>query len=288
MKQIITILKKITEKIQRNFYLRNITLAIAIAIGLIIFLLIFLRIYTHHNKAYSVPDLQGFSVEEADKILNDRNLKYKVIDSVYVTDFERGMIVDQIPKAEFKIKKDRTIFLTINAHTPEKVVMPNVVGFSYRQAVAVLNTTGLYIGRLIYVPDIAKNRVLKQKIAGRMVYEGDTLIKGTKIDLEIGNGLSNEKVIVPNLIDLPLYKAKDKLNTAYLNLGAPIYDICVQTYEDTISARIYRQRPEAGNNKRLPIGSFVDVWLTTDSTKFPGYDSLMTSVLNKENNLYDN
>ena len=127
---------------------------------------LFLRIFTRHGQALSVPDLTGYSLEEVDSLLTERNLRFHVVDSVYNTNFPRGSVTDQNPHPEFKVKENRTIFLTINAFNPEFISMPNVVGVSLRQATAIIETAGLKIGKLIYVPDIAKDNVLKQRLMG--------------------------------------------------------------------------------------------------------------------------
>jgi len=278
-------MRKIIDFIKYNFYLRNLAKVIVVAILLILMVNIYLRIYTHHGQALSVPDLKGYSVEEAGEILKKKKLKFEVEDSVYVTEAKGGVIVDQLPKPEFKVKKNRVVFLTINAHTPEKVIMTNVVGYSYRNAKAELVRRGLDIGELIFVPDIAKNMVLKQKLYGYEIKEGDTIYKGSKIDLIIGDGLSNERVTVPDLLSLSIKEAKEKLNESYLNLSE-IYDNSVETWQDSSSALIFKQKPESNWGARLPMGSVVDVWATIDSTKMPGYDSLAYLDELKQNNLY--
>ena len=90
-------------------------------------------------------------------------MRIEITDSVFNHNLTRGTIIEQNPFAGFKVKKNRRIFLIINANTPEKVKMPNIVGVSHRQAEAVLKNAGLEIGRLIHVPDIAVNNILKQK-----------------------------------------------------------------------------------------------------------------------------
>jgi eukaryotic-like serine/threonine-protein kinase len=278
-------MKKAFQFIIGNFYLRNLSLVIILSIILIVLTFSFLRVYTHHGQAMSVPNLFGLTEKEAATELEKRELKYLLIDSVYITTEKKGVVVDQIPKPEYKVKKDRTIFLTINSHTPEKVVMTDLIGFSYRQAQFELNNRGLEIGRLIPVPDIKKGMVLRQKINGSLIMKGDTILKGSKIDLEIGDGNSNERVTVPDLINMNVVQAKNKLNSLYLNM-ADIFDNTVLSREDTLHALAFRQKPEASKWARLPLGSFVDVWFTIDSTKMPGYDSLLQVKQINENDFY--
>ena len=54
---------------------------------------------------------------------------------------------------------------------------------------------------------------------------------------------------------------------AFLNLGYPIYDNSILTEEDSLNAKVYRQKPMAGRHIQIPMGSYIDVWLTADSVK---------------------
>lgn len=269
--RLMTILNKITN----NFYFRNIFLAGLILVAFFMVVFIFLRVYTHHNQSFSVPDLIELPLEEAENMLKEKKLKYSVIDSVYLPNIEKGVIIEQNPPPNFKVKKGRTIFLTTNAHSPEKVIIPSVKGVSLRQASALLETKGLKIGELIYVPDVAINYVLDMKHNDISVNEGDTIYKGTFIDLVVGKGLGDKKARVPDLIAQNLENAMDMISMSFLNLGATIYDNTVIDHEDSTNAIIWKQHPEHDAHIHVQLGSFVDVWLTLDSTKLPLPDTLM-------------
>ncbi len=248
---------------------RHFALAILISVFVLIFIFIFLKIYTRHGQALSVPDLRGLSITETKRVLESKKLTFQIIDSVYNNSVSPGCVVEQNPSADFKVKENRTIFLTINAFNPEMVLMPNVVGISLRQAQAIIETSGLVIGRLNYVPDIAVNNVLEQKFKGIMIESGDSVPKGSKIDLVVGRGLSDEKTAAPYLIGMDLEAAINKITSRYLNVGAIIYDSSIVEFEDSLYAFIWKQRPVYDDETLINLGSTVDVWLTADSTKLP-------------------
>ncbi len=252
-------------------FLKHLLLAILIILFFIAFVFIFLRIYTRHGQALSVPDLTGLSLDEADSILAGRKLRFQVVDSVYNMNSPRGSVIDQSPRPEFKVKENRTIFLTINAFNPEIIPMPNLVGVSLRQASATIQTAGLKIGKLTYVPDIAVNNVLQQKYRGNVIEEGDSIQKGSEVDLVLGRGLSNEKTAAPDLIGLTLADAKQRITERYLNLGAVIYDRSFGNADDSAAAFVWKQRPVHGEEEEILIslGASVDIWVTIDSTKLP-------------------
>lgn len=252
-------------------FVRHILIAIAVTLFFISSVFVFLRIFTRHGQALSVPDLMGLSLSDADSVLLERELRYQVVDSVYHINAERGSIIDQNPSPAFKVKENRTIFLTINAFNPEIIKMPNLVGVSLRQAGAIIQTAGLKIGRLTYVPDIAVNNVLKQKYRGEEIEEGDSIPKGSAVDLVLGRGLSDDKTAAPNLIGLLFDEAKERIISRYLNLGAVIFDRSFDNAEDSATAFVWKQRPVYNEEEEILIslGATVDIWLTSDSTKLP-------------------
>jgi beta-lactam-binding protein with PASTA domain len=262
-----------------RLFLKHLLIAISIILSMSIIVLLFLRIYTRHGQAFSVPDITGLTIPEADSILAAKELRYQIVDSVYNANLTRGSIIDQNPRPEFKVKENRTIFLTINAFNPEIIRMPNIVGVSLRQARAIVQTAGLNIGKLTYIPDIAVNNVLQQKYNGDVIEEGDSIIKGSQIDLVLGRGLSNEKTAAPDLVGLFFEQAKERITHRYLNLGAVIYDASLEDAEYSIDAFVWRQKAEFSEDALMNLGSSVDIWLTADSTKLPlPGDELIPSV----------
>ncbi len=257
-----------------KIFLKNLLIAAIIAIILFIGAFVWLNIYTHHGKTITVPDLSGLTEEEIQIIIDSKDLRYEVIDSIFYKELPRGTVAKQNPEPGKKVKENRRIYIIMNAFNPEKVIMPTVTGVSLRQARAILSTYGLNLGNISYKPDFAINVVLEQKYRDSIIEPGTMIIKGARIDLVLGQGLSNETSEVPNLTGLNLIVAKDLLADKYLNTGAVIYDNTVKNDEDTSMAFIWRQRPLYENGNRLQMGANVDVWLTVDSTKLPVPDTM--------------
>ena len=251
-------------------------LAIIAGIAILIALSVFigLKIYTKHGKAYAVPDLRGLTVEEAEMVTAARRLRFKVSDSVFISHEARGTVIDQNPAPNFRVKENRTIFLTINAMNPERVSMPDVTGVSLRQARAIIETRGLEVGTLIYVPDIALNNVLRQQYKGEDIEPGEMVIRGERIDLVLGEGLSTRTTYVPDLLYLTLEEARNMILESSLNLGATLYDHTIETEEDSLDAFTWRQRPEYETDIQIRLGSIIDLWLSVDSTLLPVPDTI--------------
>jgi len=256
-----------------KIFLKNLFRAIIITVVFLFGSLLFLRIYTHHERVRQVPDFTGMSTEEAAKAAKKHKLQFVIIDSIYSQQVEKGQVVLQHPEQGFNVKKNRKIFLTINAVKPEMVKVPNVVGLSLRQAKSLLETSGLIIGKLSFVPDLARNNVLKQKNNGVEIEEGDSLKKNAIIDLVLGKGLSNQKTLVPDLVSYDLETAKQKILGSSLNLGAYTFDKTIEDEEDSLTAFTWKQNPEYAEDYRIPLGSSVYIWLTVDSAKLPQPDT---------------
>jgi beta-lactam-binding protein with PASTA domain len=255
-------------------------LGFAFAIGLILLLaaLVWLRIYTHHGQSIMVPDLAGLTVYEVEEVTSSRNLKFEVVDSVYSYEMPRGTVIKQNPKASTKVKKNRKIFLTVNAINPEKVTMPRLVGLSIRQARLALQNGGLTLGEIKYRPDYAINNVLQQMHADSVINEGTEIRKGEVIDLVLGMGLSNETTRVPDLVGRGFETARKVIADYYLNIGAITYHDSIESQEDSSAAFVWRQYPEFDEFRRLNMGMEVDIWLTVDSTLLPVADTLLLEL----------
>jgi beta-lactam-binding protein with PASTA domain len=263
-------------------------LGIAIAVGIILILavLLWLRIYTHHGQAITVPDLTALTTDEVGDVTTSRHLRYEVIDSVFSNELPRGTVLKQNPKANSRVKKDRKIFLTMNAVNPEMVSMPALVGLSNRQSRLALQNAGLILGDISYQPDYARNNVLQQMHNGSVINEGTEITKGTVIDLVLGMGPSSETTRIPDLIGVGLEAATDMIADYYLNIGAITYDESMENAEDSSAAFIWRQYPEFEEFSRLNMGMEVDIWLSIDSTLLPQPDSILlgddTDIIHEE------
>jgi beta-lactam-binding protein with PASTA domain len=276
--KLISEVKKIYRYIVEHIFLRNLILAFLIVVigtSIIIFML---KIYTRHNEELSVPDLRGLTLEEARAKAENEQLQIVVFDSVFLTDHERGTVAEHHPKAGFKVKRHRKIFLTMNAMNPERVPMPDLISLTFRQATARLESFNLKVGELSYEPDIGINLVLQQKFHGKDILPGDSIGKGSYIDLILGKGLSDESSSVPGLVGLKIEEARIRAADRFLRIGGILDDNTILNEEDRINAWIYQQRPEAGPDVLLPIGSSIDVWITMDSTKIPVSDTLTTNA----------
>jgi eukaryotic-like serine/threonine-protein kinase len=253
--------------------------AVVVFVALVTITMRWLDSYTMHGETITVPDLRGMSMEQVERQLKSKNLQFAILDSLYDKDAKPASVLDQNPKPENKVKENRTIYLTVNAFNPPQFKMPNLVDKSLRQAMMEIESYGLKIGELKYVPDMAQNAVLKQMINGREIKPGDMVAKGTAIDLVLGDGLGNTRVEVPLLLNLTLSEAKFVLTGSSLNLGAVVF---TGNIKDTSAAVIYRQIPKPYNNRTINMGEYIDVFI---AATFPDSLQYMLEIQTPDNDI---
>lgn len=273
------------EFLSSRIFLKHLGLAFAFLAASVFVVLIWLSLYTRHGQSRPVPDFSGMTVEQAEDLAYENKLRFQIIDSVYTSVVPKGTIAEQSPLAGFKVKKWRNVVATINAVGPEMITMPNLIDLPVRQASRMLESAGLQMGERIYKPDLSINVVIDQFHKGKRISPGESIQKGSVIDITLGKGLSNERTDIPFLVGLGLDPAKNRIIEASLNLGTYIYDNTIKNREDSINAIVFRQNPEYRRGASLPLGSDMYLWLTVDpdkikaDTSFSVTDTLSASIL---------
>jgi beta-lactam-binding protein with PASTA domain len=258
-------------KLIRFLFSKAFLMQVALATGLFVLLyfVVFggISSYTRQDETVVVPDVKNIQLSKIEGLLDSWDLRFRVIDSSeYNINFDRGAITEVYPLQGLKVKPQRELLLTVNPNIPEKVILPDVIDKSKRQAMDKLRFAGLNIGTLTYVPDMAKDVVLVMKLNGKELQPGDQIQKLSTINLVLGKGLSNERIVMPYVIGLSIGEASYQLKRFSLNTGAINFDKTVHA-KDSLKAIVYKQSPYASVTPVIRMGADVDLWLTMDSTK---------------------
>ena len=245
----------------------NALAAIGITIFLIVLNMFALRIYTDHGDSVEIPDLRGKTPAEVSKIMNRIDLRYQISDSVYSRETAPGTILDQFPKPGMKVKENRVIDLTLCAISQEMIPMPQLTDISYRQAVNIIEVSGLISGSIEYKPSEFPNLVLEQKVNGSPVAIGKMIPKGTVVDLVLGSESDGETSEVPALFGKNLTEVRMILGEAFLNVGEINYDESITGEDQKVKALVWKQSPDPANVFEIVHGNSIDIWLTADPAK---------------------
>ena len=247
-------------------------------VSLIIFFLfyIYFPIKTNHGDTITIPNLIGMELKDIDEFLSDRDLRYEILDdSSYSSEYPPYSILQQNPSENEKVKENRKIYLTLNSSIPPKIKMPKIINGSVKNAQLILKSYDLKLGEITYVPDMARNAVLKMFIEGDSVSENDLVLKGSIVDLEVGNGLGNQIFETPDLINLDLEEARFTIIGSGLRLGNIIYQDSGY-YNNKIldeegneifekvwvnPGKVFRQSPI--KSTKVKIGRRINLWIVT-------------------------
>ena len=243
----------------------NVLAGIILVVGIILLFAASLKWITQHGKAMKVPSVTGKNFNDARNLLEDMGFDVVVQDSIYRDTAAPLAVIRQIPDADATVKVNRTVYLTINRALPPMVEMPNLIGYSYRNAEMILKHMGLKIGDTTFKPDFAKNSILQQSYDGSPILPGTKLQMGSSVSLVLGDGVGNISLIVPSLVGMTYDQARRLLQSNGLNVGAIVID---PTVADTANAYIYKQNPERFNEdgikQKIRPGQLMDVWLSAE------------------------
>lgn len=254
----------------------NIIAGFFVMVFCLFLLYLFLGPLTKHGKSRTVPNVVGKSFDDARKILNDQGFETEVQDSIYVDTTAKGSVLRQIPEGDAVVKINRKVYLTINRYVPPEVEMPNLIGFSFRNAEMQLKNMGLRIGDTTFKPDFARNSVLEQHYKGLPISPGTKIRQGSEIDIVLGDGVGNLEFAVPDLIGMTFGHAKGLLEANGLSFLVVLPDAGVT---DTLNAYISWQNPPRftadGKKTKIRPGQTMDVKLSLER---PVVDSVSKNI----------
>ncbi len=269
--------------ITRQNFLVNLVIVILLVILIVFLFFNSLDWITHHNDDVTVPSVTGQNIAGATKLLKSEGFDVQVIDSVYIDTAEKASVVRQSPDAAAVVKRNRTVYLTINRTLAPMVEMPDLRGFSFQSAEMYLQSLSLRLGDTTYRPDIARNSVLEQSLNGKAVAPGAKVSMGSSISFVLGDGVGNVLMNVPNIVGMTLSDARSYLQSLNVSLGAIVPDPGIS---DPENAFVYKQNPTEkgtdvdGNARKNKIhpGQVIDVYLSLaqpviDTTTAPPDDN---------------
>lgn len=173
------------------------------------------------RKAHSVPlmNLKNKTISKAINILESEGFKAVIKDTVFTNSVLSGIVMDQFPKPYSRVKKGRTVRLSIS-HPERLVEVPNLIGLSKRNGELTLHQAGLELDTVYfeYHPDKKKGTIIWQSPKG-----GDILRKGNGIHLSISKGKPPNFFQVPSLVQLSKTEAEKELKKSGLLLGKVEY-----------------------------------------------------------------
>ena len=145
-----------------------------------------LGVYTHHGETAEVPEFKGKAISELENFVADKHVGFVIIDSIYDPEEKPGIVIKQDPEAKSMVKHNRIIYLYVTSTQAPQMAMPKLVDRSTRQAVFMIESYGLKLGKITEITGDCKGCVLQQFYKGKEITPGEAIKKGSKIDLMVG------------------------------------------------------------------------------------------------------
>lgn len=244
----------------KNFFIHFSIVTLVFLLVSYLFFYVYLPYLTLHGQNIEVPDLQGKTLDECEKILTQKKLKLKINDSTYVPNSKKRSVIAFFPAMGEKVKENRSIYVTIASRIPPKVKMPKLTGTSLKSSEMVLNSYGLILGKINYKHGAHEGEVLKQSVNNIDINEGVLVEKGTVIDLLVSLGVSDEEIDIPNLVNMSLKEARKTLMEAGLELGSVVYE----RNSNFEMGMVTKQKPESKEESKIKMGETIDIWLNAN------------------------
>lgn len=233
------------------FLLTIIGFAISIYIVILIADIYIVPGIVHDRAIVSVPNLNGLSLDEAEKELKSVGLKYEVSSEQYSDNLPPKTILKQLPVPNTNVKEGRPIYLTISKGK-ETVRVPSLIGFDLRKAKLEIMKLGLKIGELQFE---FSEEYPKDTIISQSINPGNEVEYGTMINLTLSKG-SEETLIMPVLIGQNLEDIMFILENYGLRLGNVEYEKS-ETYQSNV---VIDQTPK--EYEVIQLGTYVNITIS--------------------------
>ena len=199
-------------------------------LGLFLLDNVFLSLYVNKNKDIYLPDVRYIDSKIAEQKLKDLGFEVEILFSDYNPENDPGNVIKISPRPFSKLKSGRIIKLTV-ASDKNDIILDDFSNISLRNAELMIKRLDLKIDTLIYEysNEIKKNHIISQfPRASKMLKSNDL------VTFIVSQGKAPNYYVTPNLINLNLYKAKEKISRAGLILGNIEYEYSKEFLNNTV------------------------------------------------------
>lgn len=194
-----------------------------------------------------VPDLVGQTLEDAQKLLEEKNLKWQL--KTVKSEEEANTVTDQDPAAGEEVDEYTRVTIYYSQGN-SGITIPDVTNDSTEDAMTKLEDLGLNIKG---TEEKYSDTVDKGKVCGTDPVIGSSVPKDTAVTLYVSKGPKSNTVKVPNIVRKTLTIALEKL--ADVGLEGPASPSYI--YSDTVPKdHIVSQAVKSGT--RVEIGTVID------------------------------
>jgi len=219
--------------------------------GVLLLLVNFLVMPTlvHSNKVVTMSDIRGMTVAGAEIQLKSLGLDVEVARQRAHPSIPEGMILDQIPSPESRIRGGRTVRV-VTSSGPPAGLLPSLSGLSLRQAEITLQRENFRLGRVL---KIRRQGVTQPVVAYQNPVAGTDLYKGAVVNLVLAEPAAAELLRMPDLRGVPLFQARQAISDA----GFILAPVTFERSSRSAPNHVLSQRPGAG--ERISKGERLEL-----------------------------
>jgi len=207
-------------------------------------------LYTKHGIEEELPDVTEKTLDEAEQILHNLNLRIIKDREKYNSNYPAGTVIFQNPPPFSKVKRGRRISVNISAGE-KSVTVPRIIGLSERNATFQLREGGLIVGEIYYE---YSNYHPKGVVSGQSIRENEVVEEKTLVDLTISLGSDRPaKFTVPDIVGESFSSAKHHVRQAGMKIGEVIYRV----EKDLVPGTVIHQSLQP--DKEIPYGSKMNL-----------------------------
>ena len=241
-----TVLQKIKNFVLTKHFIKHVGLVILFYLVLVFATVLYLDLATNHGEKIAVPNFVGMNGEEAKKKIEELDLQYQILDSIYNPKMPEGTVLEQLVEptglSKVHVKSGRIIGLRLTKRT-QMVEMPSLVHKQLQFAESILEQRGLRFSIQYRATSEANGSVLDQLFRGRRIKEGDRIPIGAVVTLIVGQNDQGEPITIPNFVGLTMSDARYIMDTLGVTSFSFVCPDC-STSQDSLAAIIFSQTPE--------------------------------------------
>ena len=206
------------------FFRSNKRMAGLLVAAAVLIVAIFVVIFTgfgggSKNKAYKVPNILGYTLEEANELDTIKDIfTIEVVGTMSDSNYQPGQIVQQDPAADAERRSNLVIQVYVCAERQE-ITMPDLLGNVYQTAKIKLQQYDLNL-------NVMREEAFSDEYPAGQIMEtqpklGTVLQKGDTVTLIVSKGA--EKITVPTFVGMSYERAKNEAEKLGLKVGTPEY-----------------------------------------------------------------
>lgn len=193
-----------------------------------------------------VPEITGHSLEEAEKMLDDVNLKWKL--EPVESDEDANKVIDQKPKAGEQVE-EYTIITIYYSQGKTNITVPDLVNYTVESAMTELENLGLAVSGKT---EVYSDSVETGKVCGTDPVVGSAVGKGSAVKILVSKGSENKMAKVPNIVGKTEQIALERLAERGLK-GNKVNYIYSDKYENGIVVN-----QSVARDTEVPVGTVID------------------------------